>query len=60
MKYYVGYKTGAFAGIEVEADSADEAIDLAEEQFGPKQLCHQEEVEIGTDWEVDFVEAVDN
>ena len=55
MKYIVGLKTGAFFTAEVEADSIDEAEDLAAD-LAPRGLCHQEEAEISGDWELDFVQ----
>jgi hypothetical protein len=57
-RYYVGFKTGAFAGTEVEANSRDEAIEIADNEFYAS-LCHQEKIEIG-EWVVDFAEEIEN
>lgn len=60
-RWYVGFKTGAFAGIEVEAETKEEAIDKAEREFYNPRPCHQcsDDFEVGDDWDVDFAETTD-
>lgn len=58
MKYIVGFKTAAFWQIEVEADSRDEAEQVATD-LGFPQLCHQEEIELSEIWEFDYTQETD-
>lgn len=57
--YQVMFTTGASTVIEVEADSVEEARQLADEQFDPPTICAQcsgwgndQNLELG-DWEQD-------
>jgi hypothetical protein len=60
MKYRVQFKTGAFTSVEVEADSVEEARELADAAFHAPFICHQcsrqdgdRYLELGDDWEQD-------
>lgn len=56
-KWLVFYTTTASVAVEVEAESAEDAVDNAD-RVGFRSLCHQEEIEIAGDWEVDAVEEL--
>jgi hypothetical protein len=50
MKYQVSLKYGAWVSVEVEADSPEEAVDLAfESEEAEHSLCHQcaNDIEVG-------------
>lgn len=59
--YHVTFKTGAFTTVSVEANSAEEARELADEQFSPPYVCAlcsgrgkfvgESGIELGDDWE---------
>lgn len=58
--YSVIFTTGASSVVTVEADSPEEARELADEQFDPPTLCAQcsgwgqdSNLELGDEWEQD-------
>ena len=63
--YRIFFNTGASASVEVEADSFDEAVDLAYDRV-PSGICAQcggwgqdYDMDLGDDWEVDDSYEVD-
>jgi hypothetical protein len=61
--YHVSFRTGAFTTVTVEADSPEDARQIADEQFSAPHICAQcsgwgksdgeLSIEIGDDWEQD-------
>jgi hypothetical protein len=60
VKYLVVYKATAFWSVEVESESGDDAIDVADRLGPPPRLCHREEIELNDIWEVDTVEEMND
>lgn len=65
--YRVSFHTGAFTSMEVEADSPEDAREIADSEFSPPQVCAQCSgwgmskgdlpIEVGDDWEQDESET---
>lgn len=53
--YYVPFYTYASAGVEVEAESVEEAIEKAWDAFDGPSLCHHcsNGLDLNGDWEMD-------
>lgn len=56
-RYYASFVATATYSTEIEADSYEEAQEQAWE-LGVPGLCHQEDVEIAGDWEIDTIEEI--
>lgn len=58
-RYIVVLASTATHTTEIEAETPGEAGTIALEQ-GVSSLCHQEEVELSDDWDIEYIEEVED